>query len=109
VGSLRVLVVQTAEMAQEVQGTGKPKDIAEERWILELADIYENFFCRAATVSGAGEEPTNRRGKFYRLLRLSRPLLFPRHGKLSLKHIKQVLAQRKRQTLRRRGIVQLGG
>jgi hypothetical protein len=109
VGSLRVLAVQTAEMAKEVQATGKPRDIAEERWILELADIYENFFCRAATVSGAGDEPTNRRGKFYHLLQLSRPPSFPRHGKLSLRHIKQVLAQRKRQLLWRVGIVQFGG
>jgi hypothetical protein len=107
-GSLRVLAVQTAEIVREVQATGKPRDIAEERWILELADIYENFFCREATVSGAGDEPTNRRGKFYHLLQLSRPLSFPRHGKLSVRHIKRVLAQRRRQLLRRRGIEEFG-
>jgi hypothetical protein len=108
VGSFRVLAAQTAEMAKEVQVTGKPRDIAEERWILELADIYKNFFCRAATVSGAGDDTMDRRGKFYHLLQLCRPLSFPRHGKLSLRHIKQVLAQRRRQALWRVGILQLG-
>ena len=95
-GSLCILAARTAEMAQGVQTNGKPRNLAEERWILELADIYENAFCRPATVSGSGDEPTRRRGKFFRLLQLSRPLSFPRHGNLSLKHIKQVLAQRKK-------------
>jgi hypothetical protein len=96
VGSLIVLAVQTAEMANDVQTTGKPRNVAEERWILELADIYENVFCRPATVSGSGDEPPRRRGRFYRLLQLGRPQSFPRYGTLSLRHIKQVLAQRKK-------------
>jgi hypothetical protein len=100
IGSLTNLATQTVEMAKEVQTTGKPRDVAEERWILELADIYENFLCRPATVSGSGDEPTRRRGKFYHFLLLSRPPSFPRHGKLSLRHIKQVLAQRKKPSLR---------
>jgi hypothetical protein len=40
IGSLRILFTQTADMAQGVQKIGKPRNIAEERWILELADIY---------------------------------------------------------------------
>jgi hypothetical protein len=96
VGSLGIVITQTSDLAQGIQTNGKPRNVAEERWILELADIYENAFCRPATVSGSGDEPARRRGKFYRLLQLSRPPSFPRHGKLSLRHIKQVLAQRPR-------------
>jgi hypothetical protein len=107
VGALNFLALQAAEMVRGVQATGKPRDIAEERWIVEIADIYENFFCQAATVSGSGDDVAGRRGKFYHLLQLSRPLSFPRYGKLSLRHIKQVLAQRKRQQLRRVGIEQV--
>lgn len=99
VGSLRVLIAQTKDTAQDIQKNGKPRDLAEGRWILELADIYENAFCRPATVSGSGDEPTRRRGKFYHLLQVSRPLSFPRHGKMSLRHIKQVLAQRKKRVV----------
>jgi hypothetical protein len=96
-GSLLFLALQTVDMARNVQRNGKPRNIAEERWILELADIYENAFCRPASVSGSGGEPAKRRGKFYHLLEESRPQLFPRYGKLSLRHIKQLLAQRNAQ------------
>jgi hypothetical protein len=59
-GSLYILAARTTDMAQGVQTNGKPRNLAEERWILELADIYENAFCRPATVSGSGDEPTRR-------------------------------------------------
>jgi hypothetical protein len=99
-GSLVRLGRETRDLANEIQENGRPRDVAEEQWIIELADIYENAFGRPASVSGAGDEPIRRRGKFYRLLELSRPASFPRHGKLSLRHIDRILKERKR---RRRG------
>jgi hypothetical protein len=101
VGSLLFLSRESQDLATEVQDKGKPRDLAEERWIFELADIYENAFCQSARVSGSGsedddDEPTNRRGKFYRLLEVSRPESFPRHGKLSLRQIDRMLKRRRK-------------
>jgi hypothetical protein len=95
IGSLRLLSKKTTDLAKETQGNGRPRELAEERWILELADIYENAFCRPARVSGSGNGPTKRRGKFYHLLECSRPPTFARHGKLSLRHIDRMLKRRK--------------
>jgi hypothetical protein len=44
VGSLRFLEKVTSDMVGEVQKSGAPRDLAEERWILELAKVYENAF-----------------------------------------------------------------
>ena len=96
VGSLRFLSKESADLAKEVQKNGRPRDLAEERWILELADIYENIFCRPARVWGSGGGPVKRRGKFYDLLIVGRPLSFARHGKLSLRQIDRTLKQRRK-------------
>jgi hypothetical protein len=37
----------------------------------------------------------SRRGKFYRLLEVSRPKSFPQHGKLSLRQIDRMLKRRR--------------
>lgn len=100
VGSLLFLSKESQDLATEVQDKGKPRDLAEERWIFELADIYKNAFGQTANVSGSGsdsddDELPNRRGKFYRLLEVSRPASFPRHGKLSLRQIDRMLERRK--------------
>src|SRR5260370_10711904 len=65
IGSLLFLSKETAELAKQVQKDGRSRDLAEERWILELADIYENFFSKPAVVWGSGAESLKRRGKFY--------------------------------------------
>jgi hypothetical protein len=96
VGSLRFLCQETTELANEVQYSGRPRDLAEERWILELADIYENAFCKPASVWGSGDGMPKRRGKFYHLLELSRPSSFPRYGKLSVRQIDRTLKSRKK-------------
>ena len=96
VGRLRFLSKETADLANEVQHNGRPRDLAEKRWIIELADIYENAFGRPASVWGSGDEPTKRRGKFYRLLEVSRPTSFVRHGKLSVRQINRTLKDRSR-------------
>ena len=95
VGSARLLRKETTDLANETQENGRPRELAEERWIVELADIYENAFCRPAGVWGSGGGPTKRRGEFYHLLELSRPATFSRHGKLSLRQIDRMLKRRK--------------
>lgn len=87
IGSLSLLGKETAELVKEAQENGRPRDLAEERWILELADIYENAFCQSAGAS---------RAKFCRLLELSRPPSFPRHGKLNHSQIARTLKRRRK-------------
>jgi hypothetical protein len=96
VGSLITLFKEAERLADEVQRIGRRRDLAEERWIAEVADIYENAFGRPASVWGSGAGPVTRRGKFYHLLEVSRPASFPRHGKLSAKQIDRVLKRRKK-------------
>jgi hypothetical protein len=70
VGLLRLLNQYAGEIESGTQVRGKPTDHASERWILTVADIFENAFLRPPTVSGSGHDSTGRRGKFYRLLEL---------------------------------------
>jgi hypothetical protein len=98
VGSLLFLSRETADLAEEVQKNGRPRDLAEERWIMELADIYENAFSKPASVWGSGDEPEKRRGKFYSLLEVSRPASFPRLGKLSVKQVDRTLKLRRQRS-----------
>jgi hypothetical protein len=86
VGSLMRLGREMSEVYEEAQTSGRPRDLAEERWILELADIYENTFRDA---------PTANRPVFRRLLELSRPQSFLRYGKLNPKQIDRTLKRRK--------------
>ncbi|MGD0419804.1 MAG: hypothetical protein ABSA68_09560 [Xanthobacteraceae bacterium] len=91
VGSLRLLSKETADLGKEVQKNGRPRDLAEERWILELADIYENAFFQPASVWRSDAGPAS---KFLQLLELCRPESFPRHGKLSRRQIDRTLKHR---------------
>jgi hypothetical protein len=95
IGSLHRLSKQTTLLFNETQQMGRPRELAEERWIVEVADIYENAFGQSASVSGSGDGPVERRGKFCRLLELSRPMSFPRNGKLSVKQIGRTLQRRR--------------
>jgi hypothetical protein len=79
IGTLRLLNLKAAATALDIQDSGRPRDLAEERWLLEMADIYENAFCREAKLSGSGSDP---RGKFYNFLRCGLPTPFLRYGKL---------------------------
>lgn len=100
-GSLLVLGKHASDLAKEVQNRGRPRDLAEERWILELASIYEIAFSTKPRVWGSGSEEGKHRGKFYDFLMASRPSSFPQHGKLSLRQVHRTLEQRSafRQTL----------
>jgi hypothetical protein len=96
VGSLWILGQNTRDLGNEVQKDGRARDLAEERWISELADIYENAFGRPAGVWGSGSGPIRRRGNFFRLLEISRPTLFARYGKLSIRQIERKLKERRK-------------
>jgi hypothetical protein len=95
-GSLRFLSKETADLTKQAQGNGRPRDLAEERWISELADIYENAFGKPASVWGSGDGEAKRRGTFYHLLEVGRPASFPRYGKLSVRQIERTLKLRKK-------------
>jgi hypothetical protein len=105
IGLLGLLSKQTAALLNEIQDSGRPRELAEERWIVEVADIYENAFGRPASVSGSRNDPSERRGKFYRLLELCRPMSFPRAGKLSVVQIGRVLERRRARNPKTRGLL----
>jgi len=86
-GLLQLLNQHAGALERETQVRGKPTDHPAERWILELADIFENAFSKPPSISGSGEDPAGRRGRFYRLLELGRPSRFAQHGRLSPKHV----------------------
>jgi len=93
VGSLARLAKETTSLLDEVQSNGRPRDLAEERWILELADIYENAFRQPAVVWGSGG-PIKGRSSFYRMLELSHPRPFRRNGKLHPRQVDRLLKRR---------------
>lgn len=93
-GSLLILSKETTLLAKETQKSGRPRDLAEERWILALADIYENAFSKPARVWRSSDD--RQMSDFYRLLELCRPETFPRHGKLSRRQVDRVLSLRKK-------------
>jgi hypothetical protein len=95
VASLHRLGREATILVGQAQTMGRPRDLAEERWILELADIYENAFRQSATVWGTGR-PTKGRPGFYSFLELSRPNKFPSHGKLHPRQVDRLLKQRRR-------------
>jgi len=96
--SLLVLRNEAEHLANAIQKSGRPRDVAEERWILEVADIFQNAFSQPPRVWGSGAGPARRRGKFYHLLELCRPPSFPRYGKLSPKQIDRVIKGRRRRS-----------
>jgi hypothetical protein len=86
IGSLSLLGNEMASLVKRAQDNGAPRDLAEERWIVEVAEIYENAFGQSA---GAN------RVVFCRLLELSRPSSLPRYGKLNPRQIKRALERRR--------------
>jgi hypothetical protein len=91
VGSLHRLSKEATVLIGQAQTFGRPRNLAEERWILSLADIYENAFGQPATVWGTGGLRTG----FYYFLELSRPKKFPTHGKLHPRQVDRLLKQRR--------------
>lgn len=96
IGQLKFLHKEAEALAAGVQTEGRPRDLAEERWIVGVADMYKNAFRRSATIWGSGSDAkTNkRRGDFYDLLIISRPVSLPQHGKLDPRQIVRVLERK---------------
>jgi hypothetical protein len=86
IGSLNLLAKQISDLVKQAQSNGAPRDLAEELWIEEVADIYENAFGQSARVNWTA---------FYRFLELCRPLSLPRFGKLHLRQVKRALRRRR--------------
>jgi hypothetical protein len=91
IGLLRSLGQEMAALGKQVQSIGKPRDLAEERWVMALADIYENVFGAPACIG-----PLKRRGNFYALLLVSRPTEYPGAGKLSVRQINRMLERKRK-------------
>ena len=86
IGSLNLLDEQVSDLIKHAQSNGRSRDLAEQRWIEEVADIYENAFGRPVSTNWMA---------FYRLLQLTRPSSLPRYGKLDLRQIKRALLRRR--------------
>jgi hypothetical protein len=97
IGSLRRLGKETTILVGQIQPGGRRRDLAEERWILELADIYEKAFNQPASVWGRGAG-LNGRQSFYGFLQLSRPPSTRPLGdyKLHPRQVDRVLKRRRR-------------
>lgn len=91
---LERLALEADRLAKEVQRRGAPKNLAEERWIWEVADIFENALGKEAKVWGPGSGRRKNKGPFYELLEVCRPNFFPRYGKLHSKQVRTVLKRR---------------
>ena len=96
IDDLRVLAREVDHLIGNIQTTGAPKDVAEERWICDVADIYEMAFGKKASVWGTASKKGTKKGPFYELLLVTRPERMPHYGKL---HPKQVTAVLKRRSL----------
>jgi hypothetical protein len=77
VGSLVFLAQETKSLADGIQTDGRPRDLAEERWILEVADAYEDAFGRRASVWSSGSGAAKERGNFIDSWRLAALDLIP--------------------------------
>ena len=90
---------QAGRLEGLVQEYGRGIELAEERWILEVANIYENAFNEAWD---KGRSRANNRSRFYKLLEISRPESFPSHGKLNPRQVKRVFERTSRTGLERK-------
>jgi hypothetical protein len=85
IGSINLLAQHVSVLVKDTQSIGAPRDLAEERWIEEVADIYENAFRQPAKANWMA---------FRRVLQMSCPSSLPRFGKLDLRQVKRALQRR---------------
>ena len=84
------------KLADSVQKEGRQIDLAEEIWILEIAEYFQNTFGRSATDLDSAPGKKKNRGPFFKLLELSRPSSFLKHGKLDRRQVDRVLDRKNR-------------
>ena len=87
VGSLQLLGKEISELVKHTQSNGRARDLAEERWFTDMADIYENAFGQPARANWTA---------FHRFLHLRPPKTLPHYGKLHLRQIKRALQRRRK-------------
>lgn len=95
IGSLRRLGKETTVLVEQFQPEGRGRNLVEQRWILEIANIYENAFHQPASVWGKGGGPIKGRQSFYRFLELSRSPSRKWSGKLHPRQVDRVLKRRR--------------
>ena len=88
IGHLRSLRHNVIELPKGIKTTrGRPRNEAKFRWIREVAEIYENYSGKKASVWGSdsktGKGKGAGRGPYYDLLEASLPDGFLRHDSLS--------------------------
>ena len=76
IGSLRRLGKEMTILVSQVQPSGRARDLDKERWIIDIAEIYEKAFDLPASIWGAEGGPIKGRRSFYRFLELSHPCQF---------------------------------
>jgi hypothetical protein len=89
IGSLNILGEQVSDLIRHAQSSGRSRDLAEQRWIEEVADIYENAFGQPASANWTA---------FSRVLQLKLPSSLARYGKLDLRQIKRAMQRRREAT-----------
>lgn len=94
-GYLSDLGYRSQQMFEEIQTKkGRSRNVPRDRWVQEVADIYECNFRRPATVSGSGNALKEKRGNFYTLLWLSLPEGIRQHWTLHPKTLTRILKSR---------------
>jgi hypothetical protein len=86
------LGTDAAQLLKEAQKTGRPKNLAQERWVRALSEIYEAFAGKPARISGSASGPSSKRGPFYEFLEICVPDRFvPRLGFLDPTQVRRIL------------------
>ena len=94
IGHLLCLYGEARIIYSPLKKRGAPGNVAQNIWISEVADIFETNFRKEPKVTGNNSTSIEKRGKFFRLLDISRPLSLPRHGTLGPNQVRRVLNNR---------------
>jgi len=87
---LRKLNSLASAQLKKMQRMGRPRDLARQRWVDDVAAIYEKAFNKKAAISGSNSGNSQKRGPFFELLILSAP----EQVNLDAKAIRRILKRR---------------
>lgn len=94
--SVADLGVHSRQLLEGAQEKGRARDLAQERWIHDMAIIFETNFKAPAKVWGSSEpEGKSSRGPFYDLMKLGRPNDFDRYRLLDPTQVRRILGRRR--------------
>jgi hypothetical protein len=94
IGYLDTLAEQAQSICQQIQVAGPSRDLALERWVHDVAAIYEANFRRKASISGSASELRRERGKFNRLLHIAKPAPLPQRALAHPARLTRILKRR---------------